>query len=321
MRVDEFTRWLAGLSELTGAQRKRLLAALSTQGARSQIVGVLEAHGVPACPHCGAAHPVHNGRRTGLQRYLCHACERSFNVLTGTPLARLHRSAAWAAFAQAMVAGLSVRQAAARCGVHRNTAQRWRHRFLALPSAMQAKALAGIAEADETFFRHSHKGSRKLSRNARKRGRPAAKRGRSDAQICVLVARDRGGRTLSTVMPQFDHDTLKDMLKPRLKPDTILCTDGLPVYRAFAQDTDIAHQTLNLAQGIRVKDKVFHIQNVNAYHSRLKTWMRRFNGVATRYLPNYLGWFRMLDALGDSIAPQHVITAALGRPYPYSMVT
>lgn len=27
---------------------------------------------------------------------------------------------------------------------------------------------------------------------------------------------------------------------------------------------------------------VYHIQNVNSYHSRLKKWMDRFNGVATK---------------------------------------
>jgi len=35
---------------------------------------------------------------------------------------------------------------------------------------------------------------------------------------------------------------------------------------------------------------IFHIQNVNAYHSRFKGWMERFHGVATRYLRNDLGW-------------------------------
>jgi hypothetical protein len=29
-----------------------------------------------------------------------------------------------------------------------------------------------------------------------------------------------------------------------------------------------------------------HVNNVNAYHSRFKEWMRRFHGVATRNLPN-----------------------------------
>ena len=32
-----------------------------------------------------------------------------------------------------------------------------------------------------------------------------------------------------------------------------------------------------------------HINNVNAYHSRFKQWLRRFNCVATKNLPNYLG--------------------------------
>jgi hypothetical protein len=31
-----------------------------------------------------------------------------------------------------------------------------------------------------------------------------------------------------------------------------------------------------------------HINNVNAYYRRLKEWMRRFHGVATNNLPNYL---------------------------------
>jgi hypothetical protein len=33
----------------------------------------------------------------------------------------------------------------------------------------------------------------------------------------------------------------------------------------------------------RVKG-IYHIQNVNSYHSRLKSWMERFNGVVTKYL-------------------------------------
>jgi len=43
----------------------------------------------------------------------------------------------------------------------------------------------------------------------------------------------------------------------------------------------------------------FHIQNVNGYMSRLRGWMRRFNGVGTEYLPNYLGWMRMMDSKKD----------------------
>ena len=55
------------------------------------------------------------------------------------------------------------------------------------------------------------------------------------------------------------------------------------------------------------------IQNVNAYHSRLKNWMARFHGVATRYLPNYLGWRCMLERYQQGIRPDHCIQEAVGR--------
>lgn len=38
----------------------------------------------------------------------------------------------------------------------------------------------------------------------------------------------------------------------------------------------------NLRPGRRVREETFHIQNVNAYRGRLKNWMARFHGVATR---------------------------------------
>lgn len=57
----------------------------------------------------------------------------------------------------------------------------------------------------------------------------------------------------------------------------------------------MVHKRLNISKGIRVIDKVFHIQNVNAYHSRLKQWIARFHGVASKYLEHYLGWFRLMD--------------------------
>ena len=52
---------------------------------------------------------------------------------------------------------------------------------------------------------------------------------------------------------------------------------------------------MNLSAGIRVIAGVDHVQNVNAYDRRLKGRMRRFHGVATQYLENYLGWRRWLE--------------------------
>ncbi len=48
----------------------------------------------------------------------------------------------------------------------------------------------------------------------------------------------------------------------------------------------VTHHPVNLAQGIRVIAGIYHVQNVNAYDSRLKTWMNRLHGVATCHLAN-----------------------------------
>jgi len=55
------------------------------------------------------------------------------------------------------------------------------------------------------------------------------------------------------------------------------------------------------------------LQNVNSYGSRLKTWMRRFNGVATKYLGRYLGWRLRLEGYQSVITSELCLLEALGR--------
>ena len=47
---------------------------------------------------------------------------------------------------------------------------------------------------------------------------------------------------------------------------------------------------------------------------------RRFNGVATKNLPNYLGWRRALEAWGDKLEPPSWIKGAIGNG-PYQQIT
>lgn len=90
----------------------------------------------------------------------------------------------------------------------------------------------------------------------------------------------------------------------------MLCTDGAAFYKAASKAEGFAHQPLNIKAGTRVKERVCHIQHVNAYHEHLKDWMRRFRGVATKYLPHYLGWRRMVDRRGGDVSPLTVLLAA-----------
>ena len=64
----------------------------------------------------------------------------------------------------------------------------------------------------------------------------------------------------------------------------------------MSNEKGLEHYPFKLDGKERVKG-LYHIQNVNNYHSRLKSWMDRFNGVATKYLHRYLSWFHFLGIL------------------------
>ncbi len=98
-----------------------------------------------------------------------------------------------------------------------------------------------------------------------------------------------------------------------LSRDVILCTDGMPAYRQIAREAKIIHRPVNVATGQRVINNIYHIQNVNAYGSRLGQWITKFHGVATRYLESYLGWYRMIDRLGQHISPTLCFLISVGR--------
>ena len=100
--------------------------------------------------------------------------------------------------------------------------------------------------------------------------------------VFVLVARDRTGQSLDRVTGagQMSKAQLSSALQPSLARDAPLVSDGNPTYRYFAQEVGTSHNAINLSAGVHVRRAV-HIQNVNAYHGRLKQWPHRFHGVAT----------------------------------------
>lgn len=311
MGHNDFVQLLSQLASLTQVQRSQVRGALdeSPNTSATAIASVIPRPNV--CPRCQAPSEQLRpwGHSHGLARLRCRACGKTSNALTGTPLAHLRKREQWLRYEQALIEGMSVRQAAQGCGVDKNTAFLWRHRFLQAAATHRPAHEGGIVEADETFFLESFKGQRKLHRPARKRGGV----GPHWEHIAVLVVRDRSGQTADFRLEKIDASHIADVLRPLVDKDAILCTDGARVYQTVARTLGLTHRAINVQQGIRVIDGAFHIQNVNAYDSRLKQWMGRFHGVASKYLENYLGWRRMLERYRQNISPAACLCEALGR--------
>ena len=318
MRRLEMNRIFRAIEEMTWSQRRELMGRLKAAQAEVEVRAIVEdrLHTLRMCPRCDGQHVVRNGIAQGLQRYKCRDCGRTFNALTHTPLARLRYRERWLGQAQALLDGSSITKVAQQLEVARSTAFRWRHRFLALPHHLKSGHFSGIVEADETCLLKSCKGQRcevrGQGRQPRHRGGRATIRGMSVEHDIVLVVRDRSGACADQIVQALDTAHLAAVLQPVLATDAVLCTDGSAALAAAARYIGVEHHSINASAGQRSLGP-WHINNVNGYHSRLKNWLRRFNGVASSYLRHYLGWFRALDRLRPTaLTPSALLALAIG---------
>lgn len=193
--------------------------------------------------------------------------------------------------------GITLKACARRLNISISTAFFWRHKILSALAANQFESLGGIVEADETTFLESDKRSRKIAhRKPRKRGGKAKKRGLSGERVPVAVAVDRCGHVVTKVAGkgQATAAQLDDVLRGLVEPGSKVCTDAAKNFEAYARMNGLEHYALNASKGQHVRD-IYHIHNVNNFQKRLKDWIGRFYGVATKYMNNYLYWFFMIN--------------------------
>ena len=86
---------------------------------------------------------------------------------------------------------------------------------------------------------------------------------------------------------------LSRALQGHIEVGSILCTDSHKSYIQFVEDFKLEHKQIE--SGKRRTDDFYNIQRLNSFHSRLKLWMSRFQGVSTKYLVNYLYCMKWLE--------------------------
>lgn len=257
------------------------------------------------CPHCKAEKVVRNGSQNGHQTFVCRACDKYFSEHTNTPMRGLRDPEKWLEFVECELMGYALRKSAVTLGIALSTAWAWRRKLLAALQRIDPVVLRGILETDETYIRENQKGNTNIAhRKAYKRGSPASKRGISKEQVCVVVLRDRTGSTRCQVagLGPITKAKAESLLAGAIDDVTCLCSDANGAWRASAAEVGLDHKELNQSKEVRTKG-IYHIQNVNSFHSRFKDWLRDFRGVASKYLDSYAALFRFIDAhSGESIS-------------------
>ena len=265
------------------------------------------------CPHCSSELISKNGKYNGKQRYICKDCRRTFTDFTNSAVYRSKKSLdKWLKYAKCMIMGLSIRKSAKIVGINIATSFFWRHKILDCISAFLGTGhVDGLIEADEVFFAENFKGTKTINmpRESHKRGKSIKKRGISKEQICIATALDRQGNLIIEPLckGRMTYKELENLYKGHIGENSILCTDSHKSYIRFATDFNLDHKRIKTGKH---KEDIYHIQHINNLHSNLKRWMRRFNGVASKYISNYMYWFkwlRIFESDKDSIKTKNFI--------------
>ena len=283
----------------TESVQREIVDALLSLSISESVVSEDKQRRAVNCPHCKDKRIRANGKLKGVQRYLCNGCGKNFSETTGKFWFALKKKDKINRYLYCLLSGFSIRKSAKETGISIQTSFDWRHKLLTSFSSVTVEGFEGIVESDDLFFSYSEKGNRNLERKPKKRGEKANKAGISNEKVAVVATCDRSGNKDFKVATRgrISKKDLDRGLKGKLDKVEILCSDGHRSYGAFAKSNTITHKKFNASKGQKTVDKIYHVQNVNNMDMRLRKFMDSFNGVATKYLQNYLNWFLVLEKI------------------------
>lgn len=146
------------------------------------------------------------------------------------------------------VAGSTARVAVAIVGVQSNTAIRFIIRLRRLIAQhLPFYVLDGEVEADESYFGGVRKG---------KRGRVVA------GQIAFFALLVRGGKVVALVTPNTRKETLLPIFHERVRPHSIVYTDGFRAYRTLDEHA-FYHRRIDHERGFA--DRSFYINRIENF--------------------------------------------------------
>lgn len=245
------------------------------------------------CIHCCSINIVKNGKmKNGNQKYFCKDCRKSFCNSTNTIYYSTKKKYKdWNNFCKCMNNCLTLEKSASKCDISIRTAFLWRHKIMnILGKDQKSEILNENVEIDETYIPDNYKGPNKdLYRKPMKRG-GSLFRGLSNEQVCFLAAIDANDKLFASKVGNGNptsHD-LNRIINIKIDNNCRVISDCKSAYESIFRNKNC--ELIQLKAGVYIFDK-YHLANINSLHGELKTFLRIFHGVASKYLKGYLDWF------------------------------
>ena len=262
----------------------------------------------PNCPKCSSSKVIKNGYNKNVQKYVCKECTKTFSLHTGTSVHKIHHKNDWVKFIDLTIESKSIRHIAKELNHSKQTIFDWRHKLLSSISEIFKKEFKGVVEMDDVLFRFNQKGRKnnfieKHRRTKTENGKTFKiknrKRGISNDQMSVLMSVDRYRTIDLTILKvgKIDLNSLNNVISNKLdrfNPSNIFVTDGCKSYKNIFSSLNFTHEELVLRKGKYSKGHL-HLNTLNSFSGILSRWISNsFKSVATKYLKNYLNYFKMI---------------------------
>lgn len=269
------------------------------------------------CRKCGADNFVKNGTMNGVQRYQCKTCKSTQFHDAHTPLYNLKFKDKWSDFVFIMLDNerpKSNKSISSELEISSKTAHRWRHKFLSSLNTANAIELQEETELDEVYFPFAVKGVIGKEKfdvyiepdhpdNVESAFRKEEKRMEDENYQSIFMCLHNRHQDFDFIPIKnqkkgivSEADLTRIMKAIDLTGKTVI-TDSEPSMKSFLNKTDevnhLMFKSYELKHGV-MREKNVHNNNINNTMMLLRNWMKDFFGVSTKYLWNYLKWFRFI---------------------------
>lgn len=257
------------------------------------------------CPHCFSEDFIKFGRFNEIQRYKCKKCKKTFSLVTNSvykylkyPVEKLFK------YLKLMLKNETLQQCSDELQISITTAFNWRHKILhSLEKIYKPEVIDGNIVFMRIFYsRMNRKGSRNIE--CERNNSTCKVAGLLGMDVHTIISYDEnengfiktvGTRTTSqsNFIKQVEHNIskntyIKPFLNRFLRSAVINHNDKLPLktrkkygYNSKKYNDSIIKD--NITENKRIKDSVYE----------LRIWLRKFKGVATKYLDHYCGQFSL----------------------------
>lgn len=245
---------------------------------------------ISSCPHCLSTHITLNGKSPNkqTQRYKCKNCQKTFKATTGTPTHWMHNREKITKYIEALQNGYSIRKAAIFAQISKNTSFAWRHKFL-----------SSIPENTTNTFNEKQHTIKIIKTPYSAKGRKKAPEKFTNTTKTILI-NNKGQIQLHKINP---FKLVKHTTKILQQNNTIseVCTFPSKLLTNSIKQTNV--------KKIKIRNLIKQlVEQTNSQEKKLNIWMKRFRGVATKYLQHYWKWFCLNENIQNIINKKHVFT-------------